>query len=345
MAGKTPIPEDMVDCLRTYFESKEFQEDLGALFEEVQQAEYARDPERAKMHSESNHPQYELQSVIQFFKNAIEDTDECKDIISTITDTQIQDSVLKELDNIRRSGRGEGGVEMNRKEIMEIFKSMILQEFKSINTEYFPEKVLVSDKALSKPQAPAAKLDESKEAAENKPEPKEEVTSFPELVAGTTQGNEEIKADDRREEKIENKIESKEELKENEKIITENTATLEANSVPEANLIPRLKEEAKPGMETEVREEDKGESADKGELAAATDPEPQAEETTQPLNPDQDTQPKEPPEAEPQPKEVEEQLKEDEPASKESEAPKPDSEQEVKPIESKTGQEPAEEAT
>lgn len=347
MAGKTPIPEDMVDCLRTYFESKEFQEDLGALFEEVQQAEYARNPDRAKMHSESSHPQYELQSVIQFFKNAIEDTDECKDIISGITEGQIEDSVLKELDDIRKSGRGEGGVEMNRKEIIEVFKSMILQEFRSINTEYFPEKVLVSDKALSKPQAPAAKVDGSKEVAESKAEPEQEVTRLPDVsgLAEATLGKEEVKSDkerdvapDNHEEKVEDKVESKSveageelgEVREDEKIVIENAATSEADPVPEP------KEEAKPEVEAEVKEEDKGEPA------AVASPEPQTEEIVQPANPEQDTEAKEPPEAEPQPKEVEEQPKEEEPANKESEAPKPSPEQEANPAESEPSQEPAE---
>ena len=163
MEKKAPIPEDMVECLRTYFISKEFTDDLNALFEEVQQAEYSKNPTRAQEHASNSQPQYELQSVIQFFQNAIEDTDECKDIISKITPDQIKDSVKNELKDIRKAGNTDDTKEeMNKKEIVEIFRRMISKEFGSIIKEYFPDKVSANDDITKPADSTANRREEDK---------------------------------------------------------------------------------------------------------------------------------------------------------------------------------------
>jgi len=138
MEKKSPIPGDTLECLQIYFESKEFEDDLSALFEEVQQAEYFANPARAKQHAEMQQPQYELGSVVQFFLNAIEDTDECKEVITKITKEQIENSIKRELADIRKSVdmKNRLETELNKKEIVEVFRRLIKNEYNQINYEY-----------------------------------------------------------------------------------------------------------------------------------------------------------------------------------------------------------------
>ena len=158
MEKKPPIPEDMVKCLSGYFTSKEFEDDLSALFEEVQQAEYAANPDRAKSHAEVSHPHYELGSVIKFFSYAIEDTDECKDIISKITPEQIEAAVKLELEDVRKTAgtAAKNENELNKKEIVEVFRRMIKKEFDHINMEYFPDQIIMSSSTGGAPASVAA---------------------------------------------------------------------------------------------------------------------------------------------------------------------------------------------
>ncbi len=145
-----PIPEDMVGCLQSYFNSKEFDDDLGALFEEVQQIEHSANPEKAAKQAEMSQPLYGFDSVVTFFKNAIEDTDECKDILKNITEEQIKVSAKKELDEIRKNATNppKDETQVNKKEVVEIFKYMIMNEFKHINSE-FPGVVERMEKSAS----------------------------------------------------------------------------------------------------------------------------------------------------------------------------------------------------
>eukprot|EP00831_Metopus_contortus_P021955 TRINITY_DN1992_c0_g1_i3.p1 TRINITY_DN1992_c0_g1~~TRINITY_DN1992_c0_g1_i3.p1 ORF type:complete len:108 (-),score=31.76 TRINITY_DN1992_c0_g1_i3:35-358(-) len=72
MKSKSPIPEDMMPCLTTYFQSKEFEEDLGALFEEVQQIEHMQNPEKAS--SGESQPMYDIKSCLLYTSDAADDT-------------------------------------------------------------------------------------------------------------------------------------------------------------------------------------------------------------------------------------------------------------------------------
>ncbi len=164
MEKKPPIPEDMVKCLSGYFVSKEFEDDLSALFEEVQQSEYSTNPDRAKAHAEVSQPHSEMASVVQFFMNAIEDTDECKDIISKISREQVETAIRRELEDIRKGTVPKYENELNKKEIVEVFRRMIQKEFDHINKEYFPDQMAASVSGAPLPTEP----EKSSAAAEAK---------------------------------------------------------------------------------------------------------------------------------------------------------------------------------
>ena len=207
MEKTPPIPQDMVPCLGTYFTSKEFDDDLAALFEEVQQAEHLALAEKAAKQAESSQPSYDIRSVIQFFKNAIEDTDECKEILSKITDEQIEASVRTGLEDIRKASTGvKKENELNKKEIVELFKRMITKEFELINNEYFPGQRPVPEveevkKIISKfspaeheePFVQGQSGEDSKAKIEEPAEKKEDSSVVRELVVENKEGQEQAK--------------------------------------------------------------------------------------------------------------------------------------------------------
>lgn len=137
MEKKVPIPEDMMPCLSNYFISKEFEDDLNVLFDEVQQIEHIN--KQGKESTTEAQPVYSIQSVIKFFQNAIEDTDECQEILKKISEEQIGKSVKAELENARKAaGTTNAKVdEMSKREVVEVFKRMIQREFDNINQEYY----------------------------------------------------------------------------------------------------------------------------------------------------------------------------------------------------------------
>ena len=265
MEKKEPIPADMLPCLETYFGSKEYDDDLTALFEEVQQIEHESKPDKAAAQAESSTPSYSLASVVVFFQHAIEDTDECKDIISKIRKEDIEAMIYDELDQMLPAGWRDKPQELGKRQVVEVFRRMIGKQFDMLRKEYpslvpaqKEEDVKDKGKPAEQKEAAAAPANavQVPQAASHETkteETKEEKKGETKEVLLTHDEKKEEKKEEKAEEKKEEKAEGKKEAKTEEKKIEKTEEKKEAKT-------DEKKEETTEGKKTEEKKEEQTEA-------------------------------------------------------------------------------------